>query len=59
MNPLTDELSDDVKAELAAMFAYLRRQLLPVDPEFQRAVNRAWNNPATRCRPWTASGQRR
>lgn len=30
MNPLTDELPDDVKAELAAMFAELRLWYPPV-----------------------------
>lgn len=30
-NPLTDELSDDAKAELAAIFANLERRYAPID----------------------------
>lgn len=50
MNPLTDELSDDVKAELAAVFAELRHQFMPFDTEQQRFLNRTWHLPS-RCLP--------
>lgn len=43
MNPLTDELSDDAKAELAAIFADLRHRLHPWDVRSQRFLNRTWN----------------
>lgn len=43
MNPLTDELPDDVKAELAAKFKAMRATLLPYDPDDQRFRNRVWN----------------
>jgi hypothetical protein len=48
-NPLTDELSDQAKAELAAVFADLALRIRPIDPAFEIKVNLA----ATRgYRPW-------
>lgn len=47
-NPLTDELTDEAKAELAATFADLKRQLGKFDPRMQVYVNRI----ASPRRPW-------
>jgi hypothetical protein len=47
-NPLRDELTPEAKAELAAIFAGLRREFQPMDVEFQRIVNRTWNSPQRR-----------
>lgn len=41
MDPLTDELSDEAKAELAAVFADLRRRLEP-PPRAPRRGMRPW-----------------
>ena len=48
MNPLTDELSDEAKAELAATFADLKRQLGKFDPALRVQVSRI-SSPR---RPW-------
>lgn len=42
-NPLTDELTPEAKAWLAAKFAELRCYFQPFDVSFQRAFNRTWN----------------
>lgn len=42
-NPLTDELSPEVKAELAAIFKAMRYRLPNFDTEQQRFFNRVWN----------------
>jgi hypothetical protein len=47
-NPLTDELSDDAKAELAAQFADLKQRFFPIDPVQVRRANRS----RTSKRPW-------
>lgn len=49
-NPLTDELSDDAKAELAAVFADLKRHYDELWGRPARAV-KPWRN-----RPWERSG---
>jgi hypothetical protein len=46
-NPLTDELSDEAKAELAATFAALRARLGGYDPQFHVRIRRM-----SRRRPW-------
>jgi cytochrome c553 len=48
MNPITDELSDDAKAELAAIFADLRRKFEPMNVDRLRFINRTWNDPTRR-----------
>ncbi len=47
-NPLTDELTPEAKAELAAIFAEMRARFRDYDPAFQVKVNRA-------RRPWEVS----
>lgn len=42
-NPLTDELSDEAKAVLAAKFADMWRYTEPFDVKHQRFINRVWN----------------
>jgi hypothetical protein len=48
-NPLTDKLSDEAKAELAAIFADLKIHYRPIDPEFVVKANRIM---ARGRRPW-------
>jgi hypothetical protein len=47
-NPLTDELSDESKAELSAMFAAMRARFGEYDPAFAIRLRRI----ASRRRPW-------
>lgn len=42
-NPLTDELPEDVKAELAVVFQAMRARCRNFDVEEQRFMNRVWN----------------
>jgi hypothetical protein len=44
-NPLTDELSPEAKAELAAMFADLKQRFFPIGPVQLRRANRSSKRP--------------
>jgi hypothetical protein len=43
VNPLTDELPDEAKAELAAMFRDLKRWFPPMNVARQRFLNKTWS----------------
>lgn len=49
-NPLTDELTPDAKAELAAIFADLKRQYPPV------RIGRVMSVPVFLSTPWERRG---
>ena len=51
MNPITDELSDDAKAELAAVFAEMKARYEAFDRDLQLKIN---NLRARGYRPWDA-----
>jgi hypothetical protein len=44
-NPLTDELTDDAKAELAAMFAELRVRYVPLVRPKRASRLQFWERP--------------
>lgn len=42
-NPLTDELTPEAKAELAAVFKSMKANYLPLDVDRQVRINRTWH----------------
>jgi hypothetical protein len=50
MSPLTAELTDEVKLELAAEFAELRRRYPPI--RFERLGDHMFMRPLRQIRPW-------
>jgi hypothetical protein len=47
-NPLTDELSGEAKAVLAAQFERMRCRFTEFDVKHQRFINRTWADPMAR-----------